>query len=150
MNICTKYPQFYLRLAVGVGFIVPVLDRLGLVGGPGHPNISWGDWGHFIGFTGMLMPFLSGTMVSVAGFIATLLEILFGICLILGFKTRIMAVGSFLLTLIFGLSMALFLGFKAPLNFSVFPCSAGSLLLATLAGYEWSLDNYLTRRTLIK
>jgi len=143
----TKYAQLYLRLALGIGFIVPVLDRLGLLGKPGQKLISWGDWDHFISFTGMLIPFMGKSMVNIAGFIATVLEVIFGIGLIIGFKTRLMAFGSFALTLLFGLSMALFLGYKAPLNFSVFPCSAGSLLLATLTNYEWSIDQYITKST---
>lgn len=146
MNSISKYAQFYLRLALGIGFIVPVLDRLGFLGNPGQKFISWGNWAHFIGFTGMLLPFLPPSLVNISGVIATVLEVLFGICLIAGFKTRIMAIGSFALTLVFGLCMAFFLGYKAPLNFSVFPCSAGSLLLATLANYEWSIDRYFANK----
>jgi len=32
MRISTDYVQLYLRLALGIGFIVPVLDRIGLLG----------------------------------------------------------------------------------------------------------------------
>jgi len=143
----TKFAQLYLRIALGIGFIVPVLDRIGLLGKPGEKLISWGDWDHFIGFTGMLMPFLGKSMVNVAGLVATVLEVVFGISLIFGYKIRFMALGSFALTLIFGLVMALFLGYKAPLNFSVFTCSAASLLLATVGTYEWSIDHSNLFRT---
>lgn len=146
MNISSKYPQLYLRLALGIGFIVPVLDRLGCLGQYGQKLISWGDWSHFIGFTSMLMPYMDKSLVNIAGLLATLLEAIFGVFLIVGFKTRLTAIGSFALTLIFALSMSFFLGYKAPLNFSVYTCSAGSLLLATLAGYEWSIDQYMQRK----
>jgi len=148
MSTDNKYTQLYLRVALGIGFIVPVLDRLGMVGAPGQPNISWGTWDNFIGFTGVLMPYLSKPLVLGAGFFATLLEAIFGICLIIGYKTRLMALGSFALTLIFGLSMVAFLGYKAPLNFSVFPCSAGSLLLATLTNFDFSIDQYLNKKSI--
>src|ERR1700761_3131100 len=104
-----KYAQLYLRLALGVGFIIPVIDRIGLLGKPGEKLISWGDWDHFIAFTGMLLPFLGKPMVNIAGLLATVLEVIFGFGLIFGLKTHLMAMGSFALTLIFGLFMALFL-----------------------------------------
>ena len=146
MNISTKYPQLYFRFALGTGFIILVMDRLGFIGRFGQKLISWGDWNHFIGSTAILMPYLSRPLVGIIAFIATFFEVLFGICLVIGFKTRLAAYGSFILTLLFGLSMALFLGYKAPLNFSVFPCSAGSLLLASLTDYEWSMDQFLANR----
>jgi len=146
MNTQIKYAQFYLRLALGIDFIVPVLDRLGFIGSPGQKFISWGDWSHFIGFTGMLVPFLSKPLINISGLIATVLEVIFGLGLIIGLKTRLMAYGSFVLTLVFGICMAIFLGYKAPLNFQVFACSAGSLLLSTLVNYNWSIDDYFTNK----
>lgn len=44
----------------------------------------------------------------------------------------IAAYGSFLLTLIFAVSMLLFAGYRAPFNYSVFVVSFSSLLLAAL------------------
>lgn len=146
MNTTIKYAQLYLRLVLGIGFIMPVLDRLGLAGAVGQPNVAWGNWSNFVNYTGTLLPFLGKSLVNASAIIATVLEILFGICLIIGFKTRTMAIGSFALTVVFGLSMSLFLGLRAPINYSVFPVSAGSLLLSTIAVYNWSIDQYLTKR----
>jgi putative oxidoreductase len=47
---------------------------------------------------------------------------------------------SGVLLLLFALSMALALGLKAPLNFSVFSASAGALLLSVCDRFPWSLD----------
>ncbi|MBB5638221.1 putative membrane protein YphA (DoxX/SURF4 family) [Pedobacter cryoconitis] len=138
-------PQLFLRLALGIGFIFPVLDRMGTLGPAGANNISWGNWENFIAYTNTLLPFLSRPVAGIMGFIATLAEIVFAILLITGYKTRQAAQGSFLLTLTFGLCMALFSGIKAPFNYSVFADSAASLLLAAVPIYKWSLDNYFSR-----
>src|ERR1700754_1496952 len=136
-----KTPQLLLRLALGIGFLTTVSDRLGLLGPFGTPNIEWGNWDSFINYTGTLMPFLDKPVVNIMGGIATLLEATIGILLIVGFKTRLVAIGSCGLTLIFALAMTMFLGIKAPINFAVFSTCTGSLLLATMPVYEWSIDN---------
>jgi putative oxidoreductase len=136
-----RFPQLYLRLALGVGFLIPVADRFGWLGAPGKPGVSWGNWQNFAGYTNVLLPFLSPAVANVMALVATICEILIGIFLIFGYKTRIAAYGGFVLTLIFALCMAAFLGIKAPFNYSVFSDSAGSLLLAFVPVYYWSIDN---------
>lgn len=145
MKNYNQFPQLYLRVATGVGFIVPVLDRIGWLGPAGEKNIGWGTWDNFVVYTNTLLPFLGREAANVIGGIATLSEILFGIMLIIGLKTRTVAFGSFLLTLSFALCMAVFLGFKAPLNYSVFVVSAACLLLSTIPEYQWSLDAYVSK-----
>jgi putative oxidoreductase len=141
-------PQLFLRLALGIGYIFPVLDRLGILGPAGTNNIAWGNWENFIGYTNTLLPFLGKPAAGIMGLIATLAEGIFAILLITGYKTRWAAQGSFLLTLTFGFCMAVFIGIKAPFNYSVFADSAASLLLACIPVYKWSLDNYLSKETL--
>jgi putative oxidoreductase len=138
-----KVPQLLLRIALGIGFIAPVSDRLGFLGPFGGRNIEWGNWDNFINYTGTLMPFLDKPAVNIMGIIATLAEATIGILLIIGFKTRLAAIGGFVLTLVFALSMSIFLGVKLPINFATFPFSAASLLLATIPVYKWSIDNSL-------
>lgn len=142
-----KVPQLLLRIALGIGFLVTVSDRLGILGpmGPQSKNIEWGNWNNFITYTGTLMPFLDWPLTELMGAIATLAEAVIGILLIIGFKTRIAAIASCGLTLIFALSMALSLGIKAPINFAVFPVCTASLLLATIPVYNWSLDHLFTK-----
>lgn len=141
-------PQLFLRLALGIGFILPVLDRLGMLGPAGTKNVAWGNWENFISYTNTLLPFLGKSAAGFMGLIATLAEAIFAVLLITGYKTRLAAQGSFLLTLTFGLCMAAFLGIRAPFNYSVFADSAASLLLASIPVYKWSLDNYLVKETL--
>lgn len=142
----THYAQLFLRLALGIGFILPVLDRFGFLGLPGEPNVGWGNWPNFIDYTHSLMPYVSLPVAGFMGAAATAAEILFGMFLIAGFKTKVTALGSFILTLTFALSMLFFAGYRAPFNYSVFVCSAGSLLLSTLGGYKWSVDEYLSKK----
>lgn len=137
--------QLFLRIALGLGFLSAVLDRLGLLGVAGEPNIAWGNWESFQQYTHTLMPFLSKSLSDIMGFIATVAEALFGLLLIIGYKTRQSAIGSSLLLFSFGFMMTITLGLKAPLNYSVFSAFAGAFLLATLSSYSWSLDSYLTK-----
>jgi len=141
MTNISRIPQLYLRLALGLGFLIPVADRIGWLGAAGQKGVSWGNWENFAAYTNTLLPFLSRQAASIMGLFATISEILIGLCLVTGYKTRIAAYGGFLLTLIFALCMAVFTGIKAPFNYSVFSDSAGSLLLAFVPVYYWSIDN---------
>jgi putative oxidoreductase len=141
-----NYSQLYLRLAIGLGFIYAVLDRVGLAGAAGQPNIAWGNWTSFLDYTHVLMPVLSKPLSDAMGLVATIAEVLFGVLLIAGFKTRLAAIGSGLLTLAFALSMVITLGLKAPFNYSVFAVSAGAFLLAGLPNYSWSIDGLLKKQ----
>ena len=145
MKISFTVPQLLLRITLGIGFFTPVLDRLGRLGSFGGRNIEWGNWDNFINYTGTLMPFLARPAVNIMGGFATVAETAIGILLIIGFKTRLAAIGSCLLTLTFALSMSVFIGVKAPINFATFPFSAASLLLATIPAYKWSLDSYRSK-----
>jgi putative oxidoreductase len=135
--------QLYLRLALGIGFILPVMDRLGMLGLPGSPNVGWGNWSNFVDYTNSLMPCLNRNLAEIFGAIASSGEVLFGILLIIGYKTRYAAIGSGVLTLIFALSMLFFAGYRSPFNYSVFTCSAAAFLLSAIEGYKWSLDEKL-------
>lgn len=137
--------QLFTRLALGIGFIYPVLDRVGLLGAPGAPNIGWGNWQNFTAYTHTLLPFLNRPLSDVMALIATLAEACLGIFLIAGFRTRITSIASFLLLLFFAIAMTLALGLKAPFNYSVFSAAGGALLLSTLPTYRWSIDQLLQK-----
>jgi len=139
-----KIPQLFLRIALGMGFLVPVSDRLGFLGPIGTKNIEWGNWDNFIDYTATLMPFLDKPAVNAMGGIATLAETVIGVLLIIGLKTKLAAISSCLLTLTFALTMTVFLGIKAPINFAVFTTCTACLLLSTIQVYYWSIDNLFT------
>lgn len=139
MNKQMANAQFLLRLALGIGFILPVLDRLGLIGAPGSNGVAWGNWSNFVDYTHSLVPYLSRPLTNLSGVIATIAEAVFGILLIIGYKTKLAALGSFGLTLIFALSMFFFANYRAPFSYSVFVVSFSSLLLAVLPHHKWSI-----------
>ena len=132
--------QLFLRLALGIGFLLPVFDRFGWLGQAGVNGTSWGNWQNFVDYTNTLMPYMSSSGTNVMAALATAGETVFGITLIIGYKTRLASLGSFLLTLLFALSMFFFAEMRAPFTYSVFVDSAASLLLASLTTYRWSID----------
>jgi uncharacterized membrane protein YphA (DoxX/SURF4 family) len=60
---------------------------------------------------------------------ATVAELSLGVALILGRWPRVVALGSASLLALFGTAMAVSLGIKSPLDYSVFSASACALLL---------------------
>ncbi|MCF2518366.1 DoxX family membrane protein [Dyadobacter sp. CY351] len=141
MKTRSDIAQLFLRLSLGVGFALPVLDRFGLLGQPGEEGINWGKWENFVGYTNILLPYVNFSVANFMGAAATGAETIFAITLIIGFKTRLASLGSFLLTLIFALSMFFFVGRTAPFSSSVFTVSAASLLLSCMPVYRWSIDS---------
>ena len=141
MKSTQQFAQLFLRLALGIGYLVPGLDRLGVWGKNGAPGISWGDWQHFVQYAGEVMSFIPSSLVNVFAVVATIAEISFGILLLTGKYTKPAALGSGVLALLFAISMTISFGIVSPLNYSVFTVSAASFLLATIDKYKWSLDN---------
>ena len=115
----------FLRFALGLSFLSAVADRFGLWGQFGQPNVSWGMFSRFVEYTGRLNPYLPQRMTFTLAVISTGAEILFGLLLLVGWHTRTAALLSGILLMAFGLAMALALGAKAPLDFSVFSAAGG-------------------------
>ncbi|HWV68696.1 DoxX family protein [Chitinophaga sp.] len=145
MTIKQDISQLFLRVGLGASYLCAGLDRFGVWGPPGAPDVSWGDWQHFMQYAYKLMFFLPYSVAEIFAAIASGAEITFGILLIAGFWTRWAAIGSGLLLLGFALAMTVALGITAPLNYSVFTASAGSFLLSTLPAYRWSIDGIRKR-----
>ena len=141
----SQYITVFLRLALGTTFLAAVTDRFGLWGGPGGLNVSWDDFAHFLQYTAQVNAFLPHTLIPPVAWLATILETLLGISLIVGLQTRLAALASGVLLLLFALAMTVSMGVKAPLNYSVFSASAGAFLLAQSPLYPWTLDALLQR-----
>src|SRR5215472_7761867 len=95
----------FLRLALGISFLSAVADRFGLWGVYGQPNVAWGNYARFVDYTAKLIWFLPTAMVPALAMIATVAETLFGVLLVLGWKTRITALLSGVLLITFALTM---------------------------------------------
>ena len=135
-----------LRLALGISFLSAVADRFGVWGVYGQSNVSWGNYARFVEYTAKLNWFLPTAMIPMLAMIATAAEILLGLLLIIGWKTRIAALLSGLLLTTFAMTMTMALGVKAPLNFSVFSAAAGALLLGVSASFPFTVDEWLRWR----
>ena len=133
--------QLFLRLALGFSFLSAVADRFGYWGLPGSPSVTWGNWEHFLDYSNSLNSFVSPQIGNILAIIATTLEIIFGLFLILGFKTKYTAIASGILLASFGLMMTLNLGIKPPFDYSVWTGVGASFLLSAIGNYRYSVDN---------
>ncbi|OMQ13122.1 DoxX family protein [[Flexibacter] sp. ATCC 35103] len=140
-NISIPQAGLILRIVLGITMLSAVADRFGLWGAPGDPGVAWGNWENFIAYTQTLNPFVSKPIAGILGILATSFEIVFGILLIIGFKTRIIALGTSALMFLFALSMAISVSIKAPFDYSVLTSSAAALLLAAIGKTSFSVDN---------
>ncbi|AEU35856.1 DoxX family protein [Granulicella mallensis] len=142
-----NYSSLLLRMGLGVGFLSAVADRFGLWGAAGQPNVDWGNFSQFLQYTHTLNWYVPAGMIPLLGVVATGAEILFGLLLVIGWRTRAAALLSGVLLSIFAVAMTLSLGIKAPLNYAVFTGIGGSFLLASCEGFPFSVDELLARRS---
>lgn len=144
MNI--KGIKLFLRLSIAFTFLSAVADRFGLW----NETISvWGNWEVFIEYTQIINPWFSAALIPYLGSIATFLEILFSIFLILGFKTELFAKLSGYLLLVFALSMTFSTGIKSAFDYSVFSASAAAFSLSLLKVKHLEVDILFQNKTII-
>ncbi|HEY9168060.1 MAG TPA: DoxX family protein [Lutibacter sp.] len=135
-----KVIKLFLRLALAAGFLSAVTDRYGIWG---ENFSSWGNWDTFLVYTQTINPWAPKFLIPTIGIIATAAEIVFAICLIIGFKTKLFAQLSGLLLLIFALSMTFSIGVKSALDYSVFVASAAAFSLSLIKVKFLELDEYI-------
>jgi uncharacterized membrane protein YphA (DoxX/SURF4 family) len=125
-----RYAAVFLRAALGLSFLSAVADRFGVWGAYAQPHVAWGDFSHFVAYTGKLNWFVPAPAIFPLAWVATVAETTLGVALLLGVWPRPVALLSGILLLTFAVTMSLALGVKAPLDASVFSASAGAFLLA--------------------
>ena len=89
------------RFGLSSAFLSAVADRFGAWGPPGVPGVAWGDFQHFVAYTGVLNPSAPRALLPLLAWSATVLEAGFGLALLIGLQTRLMALGSAVLLLCF-------------------------------------------------
>src|SRR4029453_4451791 len=136
--------KWFLRVAIAAAFLSAVADRFGLWGPPGAPNIDWGAWQPFVDHTRFLTFYLPQTLVPFAAILATVAEVVLGVWLLVGWRTRVAAYASAALLLTFALSMTLAVGVKSPLNYATFTAVAAAFALAVL------IPSPTRQRTIVK
>jgi len=134
-----KIIKLLLRLTISVGFLSAVADRFGLW----SENSVWGNWDRFLEYTQLINPWLPNAFIQTVAIIATGAEVVFALCLLIGYKTELFARLSGLLLLIFGLAMGLSTGIKGPLDYSVFTASAAAFALALMKEKYLEIDSML-------
>src|SRR5438067_8722082 len=101
-----------------------------IMGADRHTGGVVGGFARFLDYTATLLPFLSTTLVAVAGWASTVAEIVLGVALLAGVRVRLAALASGVLLLTFAVAMTTALGPEAPLSYSVWTAAAGAFLLA--------------------
>lgn len=134
--------KLFLRFALSFGFLSAVADRFGMW----SKELSvWGNWENFLNYTQLINPWMPASLIPTAGIIATAVEIVFAIFLIIGFKTELFAKLSGYLLLIFALSMTFSTGIKGVFDFSVFTASAGAFALSLIKEKYLELDSLTSK-----
>ncbi len=137
-----KLIKLYLRFGIGIGFLSAVADRFGFW----PQKISaWGNWKNFLKSTQELNPFIPESFVPIFGVIATSAELIFGLCLLIGFKTQLFSKLSGVLLLIFALAITFSSGIKGAFDYSVFAASAGAFALATMKTKFLEIDSLFSK-----
>lgn len=137
----SRFFLLFLRVALAVGFLSAVADRLGLWGPPGTPGVAWGAWPPFVAYTAKLNFFAPAPVVAALAVLATVAEIILGVALLAGWWLRSTAALSALLLLAFAAAMTASGNVKGALDYSVLTATAAAALLAAC-----SPDDALARR----
>ena len=139
MNKEQRIVKLFLRFAIAAGFLSAVGDRFGLW----HYHLAWGNWDTFEKYVSVLNPWAPQILIPLLSLLSTVAEILFALCLLIGFKTSLFARLSGLLLLIFALSMTFTTGIKAAFDASVFAASAGAFSLGLIREKWLEIDSLI-------
>ncbi len=135
-----KYVKLFLRLALAGSFLSAVADRFGMW--PTEISV-WGNWENFLAYTQLINPWMPASFIPVLGLIATIAEIVFALCLLVGFKTKWFAKLSGILLLLFAISMTFSTGIKGAFDYSVFSAAGCAFALSLMKEKYWELDNLI-------
>ena len=132
------------RLLIGAAFVAAVADRLGFLGAPGAPGVSWGDFQHFIAYTAQVNAFAPKAFIPTLAVLATIAEGTFGITMLLGVRVRLASIGSALLLFVFATAMVL--SGLSQFQYAVYLMSAAAWALATVDASALSIDALMSRK----
>lgn len=136
--------KLFLRLAISTGFLSAVADRMGIWG---KEFSVWGNWNSFLEYTELINPWIPKSLIPSLGFIATFAEVVFALCLLVGFKTQLFAKLSGILLLLFAICISFSTGIKGAFDYSVFNASAGAFALSLMNQKYFELDNVIAKPT---
>jgi len=131
------------RLLIGISFVYNVADRLGLLGPPGAPNVSWGDFQHFIAYTAQVNAFAPPTFIPALAVLATIAEGSLGLAMLLGLWTRLACAGSAVLLTVFATAMVM--SGLSQFQYNVYLMAVAAWFLATGSASALSVDTLVSR-----
>ena len=132
-----------VRLIIGLAFFENVIDRLGFIGPPGAPGVSWGDFAHFVAYTAQVNAFAPAEIIPTLAVLATIAEGAFALTMLLGIRVRLAAAGSALLFFVFASAMVM--SGLSEMQYGVYLMAATSWALATVNASALSVDALLPR-----
>ena len=132
-----------VRLIIGIAFLENVIDRLGFIGPPGAPGVSWGDFAHFVAYTAQVNAFAPAELIPALAVLATIAEGTFALTMLLGIRVRLAAIGSALLLFVFASAMVM--SELSEMQYGVYLMSATAWALATVNASALSVDARLPR-----
>jgi uncharacterized membrane protein YphA (DoxX/SURF4 family) len=119
------------RLGLASTLISNVADRFGAWGRAGTPNVSWGDFQHFVARVQTIFPSAPAALALVMAWSATVLDAALGLGLFLGIRTRTMAFASGILFLVYAIATAVSpVGLHGTFGYGLLGLSGASMLLA--------------------
>lgn len=121
-----RFAMLYARIALAAAFLSGIASRFGWYG----PNVGYGNFANFVAYTAQVNAFMPKAAIPFLAWSATFFELTLGVALLIGFQLRWIAFGSAALLFLFGTAMAISLGIKSPLDYSVYSASAAAMLLA--------------------
>ena len=77
--------KLFLRLTIVASMLSSVADRFGIWA---KEVCMWGDMDKFVAYTQSLIPYIPADVVPILAWTATVLEVLFSLCLLLGLKLK--------------------------------------------------------------
>lgn len=124
-----RLATWLVRITLAAAFASAIADRLGLWGPPGSAGVTWGSLERFSVYVAKLSWFLPPSFVLVVGWTATVAEAALALAFLIGWQLRWAALLAALLLLLFGLTMAIAVGPKAPLDYSIFTAASAAFML---------------------
>ncbi len=107
----------FARLALAIGFLSAVADRLGLwTPLLGSENVVWGNMESFTAYTGVLLPWIPKFLIPLLAWTATIAETILGILLLIGFQKRWVTLLSGILLLTFCILHVVLLECESPIR----------------------------------
>ncbi|MGW4774099.1 hypothetical protein ACWEO2_39425 [Nocardia sp. NPDC004278] len=120
-----------VRILLGALFAGSVADRFGLLGAPGTKDVSWGSYSAFVDYTRTLVPQALDWSVPTLAAVATALETLIAIGLILGIAAKSTARLATAVLIAFAAAMWTSVGFDEMSSYGVLVVAGGTAILGT-------------------